>query len=153
MKKSEAIAKISERIVIHNLHNESFPALPNHFRVDRGFSTLGNPFRMESESQRTAVVQQYTAWFTAHANDSALRIELVDMLFQFIDTKQVHLYCWCAPALCHGDVIKNFLVLTLVNRADEVYQMYIQRKKKLEAKAPIVKPSRARKARKAKEVK
>jgi len=66
-------------------------------------SPFGNPFRIGPNGDRRDVIDQYRAWFYRRlATDADFR-------------EQVHalagkrLGCYCAPALCHGDVIVEYL--------------------------------------------
>lgn len=64
---------------------------------------FGNPFKLYDESQRLQVALSYEEWF---------RFRLfIDPLFK----QRVHalkgktLGCFCKPAICHGDVIADYL--------------------------------------------
>lgn len=58
----------------------------------------GNPFKLEreSESDRAACLAQYEAWLLGQP-------ELVARVRRELRGKV--LGCWCAPRLCHGDVL------------------------------------------------
>lgn len=55
----------------------------------------GNPFPLKKESDRAAVLEQYTAWIKTQPQLLAALGEL----------KGKVLGCWCAPKACHGDVL------------------------------------------------
>lgn len=78
------------------LDHERSQAVP----VDRR-SRWGNPFRMEddSEAERQRVVQLYRQWLW-----DSLRSGHIDPA----DLRELHgrdLICWCAPQLCHAEVL------------------------------------------------
>lgn len=59
-------------------------------------SKWGNPFRLGPGESREAAVAKYRAWLmTQPALVAAARRELRGKV----------LGCWCAPKLCHGDVL------------------------------------------------
>ena len=99
-------------------------------RVDRG-STLGNPFILQNERHRSAVIQGYREYLWAIVGPKALEPRLASVLVakkrqlmlattfrpttrsQFLtDLNRVknasQLGCWCAPKPCHADVLVNY---------------------------------------------
>lgn len=64
---------------------------------------FGNPFILHKEADRYEVLDMYSKWFHR-------RIES-DVLFreQVMSLDGYDLSCWCAPRLCHGDVILKWL--------------------------------------------
>jgi hypothetical protein len=67
--------------------------------IGRG-SIWGNPFVMQSESQRTEVIAKYKK----HLWDQIRTGEITKAQLIALDGKR--LGCFCAPKPCHGDVIK-----------------------------------------------
>lgn len=59
-------------------------------------SVWGNPFSMNSESERDAVVEKYKKWLMAQPR-------LIERAKRELRGKV--LGCWCAPRRCHGDVL------------------------------------------------
>lgn len=59
-------------------------------------SIWGNPFKLEKESDRETVIQQYREWLQKQP-------ELIQRAKQELRGKV--LGCWCAPRSCHGDVL------------------------------------------------
>jgi hypothetical protein len=56
----------------------------------------GNPFTIGKDGNREEVVEKYAEWVLTQPELLAtIRIELKDKI----------LGCWCAPKLCHGDII------------------------------------------------
>jgi Domain of unknown function (DUF4326) len=81
-------------------------------------SALGNPFKLEHESQRNRVIQQYELWLQERINarDAQVFHEL-NRLYQIARNQGVlELTCWCAPKRCHADVIRNILLEVLNER-------------------------------------
>lgn len=58
-------------------------------------SKWGNPFKMDSKATRDQIVAKYEAWLLTQPHLLAALPEL----------KGKRLGCWCAPRLCHGDVL------------------------------------------------
>lgn len=56
----------------------------------------GNPFTIGKDGNRDEVVEKYAAWVLTQTDLLAIiRVELKDKV----------LGCWCAPKLCHGDIL------------------------------------------------
>lgn len=104
-------------------------------RCDRA-SPLGNPFHLCTESQRDAVIEGYRRYLwrvtqgeepiaaaTAIASEMGLTLSgnlvyptrqrlqaaIIEIEKQWQRDGKVTLLCWCKPAACHCDVIKNYL--------------------------------------------
>lgn len=98
-------------IVIVNLRSEK-PKHPWDFRVDRQ-TPVGNPFVMDGENSRDEVCQQYQMWFNqknvmrAH---TPFHQYLTEIANAYLQHRQVRLFCWCAPKLCHAETIKLWLL-------------------------------------------
>lgn len=83
----------------------------NRRRGDRGEyvgrpSPLGNPFAMAFESQRDGVVDAYALWLEARMREDGPERAEIDRLAALPDGT---LICWCAPARCHADVIRDWI--------------------------------------------
>lgn len=94
-----------------------------HIYCGRG-SALGNPFYLQSESQRDAVCEKYIDWFYENADTSNFldiyagrdngiphtrqTAQLLE-LFNLAIKEDINLGCFCAPKRCHCDTIKDFL--------------------------------------------
>lgn len=64
---------------------------------------FGNPIRLEDESQRVWVLQQYERYFLERLlSDSVFRRRVYGL-------KGKTLGCFCKPKLCHGDIIVDYL--------------------------------------------
>jgi hypothetical protein len=81
-------------------------------------SALGNPFKLEHESQRNQVIQQYELWLQERieARDVGVCHELNRLYRIARDQGVLELTCWCAPKRCHADVIRNILLEVLKER-------------------------------------
>lgn len=56
----------------------------------------GNPFHIGDDGTRQEVIEKYAEWVLTQPELLAtIRIELKDKV----------LGCWCAPKLCHGDIL------------------------------------------------
>jgi hypothetical protein len=80
-------------IELLNLHDTSFH-IDNGVRIDRK-SKWGNPYKMQSESDRLKVIKKYTYYI--------LESKLLDDIQELEDK---WLYCWCYDKPCHGNVLK-----------------------------------------------
>ena len=116
--------ELMNKITIVHKHSK-----PN-FYCGRG-SALGNPFVMQSESQRDEVCDKYDEWFYQQVDepDFLLNIwnqssklnpvtkQLKQLFIAFVE-KDIKLGCFCAPKRCHCETIKIFLE----NKIEEVYK-------------------------------
>lgn len=74
-------------------------------------SALGNPFQIGVAGGRTEVIKKYRVWLAERIlQDSPQRQELERLVRQLNEGKELALACWCAPAPCHADVVKEVLV-------------------------------------------
>ena len=58
-------------------------------------SIWGNPFNLNSESERSLVIKQYAAWIQTQPQ----------LLARLRELKGKVLGCWCSPRSCHGHVL------------------------------------------------
>ncbi len=73
-------------------------------------SPLANPYKLRDEADRQRVLARYQKWFDSKAQDGdeAVANELA-RLINLARTGDVALGCFCAPRICHCDVIKEFI--------------------------------------------
>jgi len=60
-------------------------------------SKWGNPFEIGKDGTREEVVEKYRQWIKTQP----------DLLKDLPELKGKILACWCAPKLCHGDVLEE----------------------------------------------
>ena len=96
-------------IIIKNLRF-SKPQQAWQVRVDRA-SVLGNPFYMQSESQRDKVCDLYEAYFDEKMQDTSSKFyKEIQRLYGILkEYGELELFCWCAPKRCHAESIKKYL--------------------------------------------
>ena len=76
-------------------------------------SPLANPYRIGKDGSRKAVVEKYRLWLNAEIEKgmrgeySKAFEELKQIRDKIVAGEKIELSCYCAPALCHGDVIKE----------------------------------------------
>ena len=78
---------------------------------------LGNPFRIGPDGSRAEVIQLYTDWFyeqldavlTADYRSAAVKHQLRVIQKVHRLKGEVCLLCWCAPKLCHANVVAEYL--------------------------------------------
>ncbi len=58
-------------------------------------SIWANPFKIDAEHDREAVIELYSAWLNTQP---ALLARIPDLV-------GLRLGCWCAPEPCHGDIL------------------------------------------------
>jgi len=68
-------------------------------RIDRE-TEWGNPFETPDDGDRPTVVENYEHHYLPHKPSLLRRVGLL---------RGQALGCWCAPALCHGDVLKRLV--------------------------------------------
>ena len=77
--------------------------------IGRG-SPLGNPFRMNGETDRDRVCDRYETWFTQKVKERDVRVmNELRRLYRLAQLGDLVLGCYCAPKRCHGETIKRFL--------------------------------------------
>lgn len=80
--------------------------------IGRG-SAVGNPYVLTHEDRRKEVVYKYRLWLLNRLFSKDLKV------ISFLEKIQAdsQLVCFCAPKLCHGDVIIN--LLNYINKFDQ----------------------------------
>jgi hypothetical protein len=78
-------------------------------------SPLGNPFAMQGEAGRAAVICDYEEWLAEQLLDpsSPASIEIY-RLAKLARKQDLCLLCWCAPLPCHANIIKR--TIEAINR-------------------------------------
>lgn len=76
-----------------------------------GASPLGNPFKLAkgaSDEDRLAVVEAYSTWLDGVLSDPTTpqSREIERIVASLLAGNRVALGCWCAPKLCHGNVVE-----------------------------------------------
>lgn len=81
--------------------------LPGVVRVYVGRpSPLGNPFPLQRESGRQAVVDAYRGWLRDQWRTRGPARAELERLCALARSGPLELVCFCAPKLCHADVIR-----------------------------------------------
>ncbi len=72
---------------------------------------LGNPFRLERESQREEVVRRYALWLEQELRQGnpAVTRALEELYRTLRNRGTITLVCFCAPKRCHGEIIAEHL--------------------------------------------
>jgi hypothetical protein len=85
----------------------------NHSRGLLKSSPLANPYRIGKDGSRKAVVEKYRLWLNAEIEKgmkgeySTALEQLKRIRDKLLAGEKIELSCYCTPALCHGDVIKE----------------------------------------------
>ena len=70
-------------------------------------SVLGNPFKRQAGQAPGSTLDDYRAWLRAeYRKNGAVRQEL-ERLADLATKGNLVLGCWCKPAPCHGDVVRE----------------------------------------------
>lgn len=79
--------------------------------IGRG-SPLGNPWPIQGADTRDVVIKKYHDWLIKKIEECDKPV--CDELNRLVDiahtTGHLKLKCFCAPAACHGDVIKKIIL-------------------------------------------
>ncbi len=101
-------------ITVANKHRPQYPNStmafdPPYLYIGRP-SALGNQFVIGKDGTRAEVVEKYRVWLKEayYANDK-VKTEIDIIRNHHLAGTNVTLVCWCKPAACHGDVIKEFV--------------------------------------------
>jgi hypothetical protein len=94
------MAHMARRIVDTTVVNMRFAAYD--VAIDRS-SPFGNPFHLKHESARGTVLHEYREYFYARVNNDPEFRQLVLAL------RGKRLGCHCAPKICHGMIIVEWL--------------------------------------------
>ena len=91
--------------VLNSLHG---PLERPHILIDRT-TIWGNPFHKAFGMTRAQCVERYEAWI----------LDQPDLLEKIPQLRGKHLVCWCAPKLCHGDIL-----IKIANPELDIFGMY-----------------------------
>lgn len=79
-------------------------------------SPLGNPFAIGRDGSRDEVITKYRKWLANHwfaysaGKPNAVQTELKRLITIYKIEGELTLSCWCAPAACHGDVLREAII-------------------------------------------
>ena len=87
---------------------------PDDFYIGRG-SPLGNPYPIGPASTREQVIDRYAEWLAQQIQQEnpTVLTELNRIADRLIAGKQARLICFCAPKVCHGQVIQQTILSAL----------------------------------------
>ena len=105
------------------LNKKNNPDKPHMVYVGRG-SNYGNPYRMNiCRNDRDVVVALYEEYFISRLLTNRGFREEMEKLNTFHN-----LVCHCAPEKCHGDVMREFVLLQEEYGQDEAIKMFVKKK-------------------------
>lgn len=88
-------------------------------------STLGNPFPMHDETARRSVVIQYRDWLRMQKQEQTkVWREVVALAQRVKQGENLELACYCAPKLCHGNVIASAIASIIEDEKPIGYARY-----------------------------
>lgn len=65
-------------------------------------SIFANPYKINDKETREIVISKYRTYILDKLKDDRVKTELMKL-------KGKNLGCWCAPEMCHGDVLKELI--------------------------------------------
>lgn len=84
-------------------------------------SPVGNPSKMNSNSTRDDVCEDYIDYFYHNLNPDLSPpgfLKYLDKILQAAKQRDIILGCWCAPRRCHCDTIKQYVERELLKYTD-----------------------------------
>lgn len=80
-------------------------------------NTLGNPFHIGKDGDRTEVITKYRKWLWAqYQQKGKVYNALCHLLREAQQYDEISLICYCHPLPCHADVIKACLEWMIKNQ-------------------------------------
>jgi hypothetical protein len=77
-------------------------------------SPLGNPFIIGPEGDRAEVIAKYAEWLPrAIAEWPHIQRAFARLVEMARHTTSLTLICWCTPAACHGQVLRDLILTEL----------------------------------------
>ena len=75
-------------------------------------TVLGNPFKIDEHTTREISIQRYAEWLKSKIksrNSTIIQhLHIMEKILQ--EEGKLNLVCWCAPKMCHADLIKQVLL-------------------------------------------
>jgi hypothetical protein len=65
----------------------------------------GNPWKIQKGSPRRYVIGKYREWLEGTLHIPRLEEQRQEILRRLPELKGKYVWCYCAPAACHGDVL------------------------------------------------
>ena len=101
------------RILVGNIRDRKRPTMDTVY-VGRQIpghagSPLGNPYRIKNESERPDALAKYKRWLDAQMQDDTPARQEIYKIATMAKKAPVMLLCFCKPALCHGDYVKEVI--------------------------------------------
>lgn len=105
-------------IHINVVNKRKHKSTPHDFYCGRP-SVLGNPFSHKEGTlaefvveNREQAIEKHRKYFHEQIDKNKnMQMEIEKMIRHLHEFRQINLVCFCAPASCHADTIKNYLEL------------------------------------------
>jgi hypothetical protein len=132
-------------ITIMNLRNTK-PSEKYDVRIDRGWSALANPFKMNTEAEREQVIKDYEKYFYQKINrkDSYICTDLESLTTIYKTYGKLRLFCWCSPKKCHGEIVREYILNSIGKENKPMDTVPYNETPKEETVAPVAKKGRGR---------
>ena len=75
----------------------------NGTRYPHQDSSFCNPFKIGKDDNRKEVLIKYKQYLLTMINENIITVD------QLLSLKGKNLGCWCAPDLCHGDILVELI--------------------------------------------
>lgn len=103
-------APADDRVVVYSLRRHAAPPPDacTRVRVDRRSALgLGNPYRINHETERTESLRRYRRLLRADLARGGARSRAISALAARVRAgERLALGCWCAPLPCHADALR-----------------------------------------------
>ncbi len=111
---------------LYHLPQKQIPVDPTFVYIGRAGAgrpgPLGNPIKVGGGVSREEAVDRYREWLKSiwAQRDHPVRRQIEDMARQVANGDNLTLVCFCKPARCHGDVMKETVerVATMMREHD-----------------------------------
>jgi hypothetical protein len=77
-------------------------------------SPLANRNKLRYEAERADVLARYIAWLRKELESDTEARREIERLADLAKGGDLVLACWCAPKLCHGDVVKQAIEAKII---------------------------------------
>jgi len=83
-------------------------------------SPLGNPYKLRFECDREKILARYEYWLREQMKSDTPARREIERLANYAE--DLVLACWCAPKLCHGNVVKKVIEERIAARQSALRQ-------------------------------
>ncbi|MCC7542391.1 MAG: DUF4326 domain-containing protein [Deltaproteobacteria bacterium] len=113
----DVLDHLEEKVVVVSRRARPHPSGTRVVYIGRP-SALGNPYRIapgyDVARDPDDVLGRYARWLERQLDtDTAARRAILEIIAAVCIGETIALECWCAPARCHGDVVRSLVLDTI----------------------------------------